>query len=532
MKNFENLIISASAGTGKTYRLSLEYIALIVRYYEHEGFALDGILALTFTRKATYEIRERILAQLQSLIQHQDPTLLSDLCKVLGREDGNLDPREEGALISAQQEIICDKRKLQVMTIDSYISGIFRNIVRPLRSIDRYDIDLDAISRRMPYIMSHLMRPEIRSRVDKLLQRRVKSTLDYYETFFADLIEQRWLYYTILYRCKQNLYELQGGGELAQFEVVMQAFMDLISDCQPQDKEFSSLFNQEFRELMQDNLSDAGTALNALMEIVQNPHDAHALLKVLTKKNIYNATRVKGPCKEEAEKLQSGAARALADHLYFTLFLSEQREIIELWGIILTEYDRLIYKYKNMTYSDISWFTFEALFSSEPPAFDLSHENTATEFYHFLTHRTRFMLIDEFQDTSLIQFNILKPIIEEISSGYGSKDLGGVIVVGDEKQSIFGWRGGERDLLLNLRYIIPSLRNAKTEVLGDSWRSSKDMMSFINAIFSHQGIHSFLASNGMKWQYPMVNSAIGYLDGSVELKCSPYSSTGELDSKR
>lgn len=532
MKNFENLIISASAGTGKTYRLSLEYIALIVRYYEHEGFTLDGILALTFTRKATYEIRERILAHLQSLIQHQDSTLLSDLCKVLGREDGNLDPREEGALISAQQEIICDKRKLQVMTIDSYISAIFRNIVRPLRSIDRYDIDLDAISRRMPYIMSHLMRPNIRSRVDNLLQRRVKPTLDYYETFFADLIEQRWVYYTILYRCKQNVYEFQGGDELARFEVVMQAFMDLMSDCLPPDKEFSSQFNQEFRELMQDKLSDAGSALNALRQITGNPHDAHSLLKVLTKKNIYNAVRVKGPRKEEAEKLQNAAARALADHLYFTLFLSEQREIIELWGIILAEYDRLIYKYKNMTYSDISWFTFEALFSSEPPAFDLSHENTATEFYHFLSHRTRFMLIDEFQDTSLIQFNILKPIIEEISSGYGSKDLGGVIVVGDEKQSIFGWRGGERDLLLNLRYIIPSLRNARTEVLGDSWRSSKDMMTFINSIFSHQGIHSFLASNGMQWRYPMVNSAIGDLNSTIELKCSPYSSNGELDSKR
>ncbi|HOA30030.1 MAG TPA: 3'-5' exonuclease, partial [Candidatus Cloacimonadota bacterium] len=59
-----------------------------------------------------------------------------------------------------------------------------------------------------------------------------------------------------------------------------------------------------------------------------------------------------------------------------------------------------------------------------------------------------------------------------------------------------------------------------------------DMMTFINSIFSHQGIHSFLASNGMQWQYPMVNSAIGDLDGSIELKCSPYSSTGELDSKR
>ena len=95
-----------------------------------------------------------------------------------------------------------------------------------------------------------------------------------------------------------------------------------------------------------------------------------------------------------------------------------------------------------MTYDDISWFTFQALFSGTSPAFPMKEANVANEFYHFLTHRSRFILIDEFQDTSLMQFQILKPIIEEVCSGAGSKEFGGLIVVGDEKQSIFGWRGG------------------------------------------------------------------------------------------
>ncbi|MCD8481176.1 MAG: UvrD-helicase domain-containing protein [Candidatus Cloacimonetes bacterium] len=204
MKRFENLIISASAGTGKTYRLSLEYIALIVRYYEYESFSLDGVLALTFTRKASYEIRDRILEHLDSLIEHKDEGLLADLCRVLGRDHARLEVKEEGALISAKQEILCDKRKLQVMTIDSYISSIFRNIVRPLRSIDRYDIDLGAIEKRMPFLLKHLMQPQIRVRIDKLLQRKVERSLDDYAGFFSNLINSRWLYYVIRYRCRKT----------------------------------------------------------------------------------------------------------------------------------------------------------------------------------------------------------------------------------------------------------------------------------------------------------------------------------------
>ncbi|MDD2544005.1 MAG: UvrD-helicase domain-containing protein [Candidatus Cloacimonetes bacterium] len=527
MPHFENLIISASAGTGKTYRLSLEYIALVVRYYEHESFALDGILALTFTKKATYEIRERILTHLVSLIKNQDPELLADLCKILQRPEPVLQVREQGALISAYQEILSDRRKLQVMTIDSYISNVFRNIVRPLRSIDNYEIDLSAINKRMPYLLAHLMQPEIRQRIYNLLQRKVKPALDDYASLFGDLIKQRWLYYVIRYRCPQNVFDLKAGDELNVFRSSLHELLMAIEQQMKAGADLGSYFNSEFQSVIQQEITDVPALLARIEEVLQSPNDAHKLLKALAAKNIFSGNRIRNAeVKEHLSTIQSLVTQALADHLYFSLFLPEQQEIMELWELVLKEYDRLIYRYKNMTYDDISWFTFEALFSQEPPAFDLSIENTATEFYHFLSHRTRFMLIDEFQDTSLIQFNILRPIIEEICAGLGSKDLGGVIVVGDEKQSIFGWRGGERDLLLNLKNIIGNLANARSDVLDDSWRSSRDMMDFINNIFEHPRLHDYLNANDMQWHYPEVRSAIGDLPTCIELKCSPYSRAG------
>ncbi|MDD3283091.1 MAG: UvrD-helicase domain-containing protein, partial [Candidatus Cloacimonetes bacterium] len=103
---FQNSIITASAGTGKTYRLSLEFISLILRYYEHPEFKLDSILALTFTRKATAEIRERILKHLNDLCQNPESELVSALRKFVPGNEYQLSIEEQNILFSARLEIV------------------------------------------------------------------------------------------------------------------------------------------------------------------------------------------------------------------------------------------------------------------------------------------------------------------------------------------------------------------------------------------------------------------------------------------
>ena len=65
----------------------------------------------------------------------------------------------------------------------------------------------------------------------------------------------------------------------------------------------------------------------------------------------------------------------------------------------------------------------------------LEKDTFVSEFYELLTFKIRFLLIDEFQDTSVVQFKLLQPIINELLSGFGQKDYGDVVVVGDEKTS-------------------------------------------------------------------------------------------------
>ncbi|MDD2596272.1 MAG: UvrD-helicase domain-containing protein [Candidatus Cloacimonetes bacterium] len=523
MKQFKNAIITASAGTGKTYRLSLEFIALILKYYEHPDFQLDSILALTFTRKATAEIRERIVKNLDELIQKPDSDLIPSLRRFVPGDETKLTTRESNILLSAWQEISQDLQKLQIMTIDSYTGSIFRNIVRPMKSIDSFEIDENAVDKRMPLLLDHLMKPEFRARINKLLSRKVQRSMDDYARFFKSMINNRWLFYLISSRCRlQRPYQEQPRKDFKDaIKRLALAMQDGNKD--PAKKGFADLLLTDMRRLFVSDPQNPADFCEALDMMLQSPVDAMKLFKVFKKSAFISKRALTKDALERCIALYDEALTALAEDLYYRYFLPEEREIRDIWEIILKEYDALIYRYKNMSYQDIAWFTFEALFSNQPPEFDFDDENSANEFYMFLSHRTRFMLIDEFQDTSLIQFNMLRPIMEEISAGLGSKDFGGLVVVGDEKQSIFGWRGGERDLLLNLNRIIPALNEVVPEALTRSWRSGTDMMHFINAIFGDPVLENALRERGMNWPYSQIESAIGDIDTTIEVRAMPYS---------
>lgn len=544
MKRFAHQIITASAGTGKTYRLALEYIRIVLNHYlKVEDFHLDNILVLTFTRKATAEIRERIVKHLD-LLCSTDPEEAKDRQVLLhslfpDQADPSLDLIAQNTLFSALLEISADRKQLQVMTIDAYINSIFRNIVRPLRSIDHFEIDPQAVEKRLPFLMEHLMNPAFKSRLDSLLSRKISPSLDEYRQFFTSLINARWLYFQI---GKQRgtsqegtLQHLRGQQGTAAAEShheelleTLSTFLELLQSKMP-GSELSTLFNADFKSLFREFPATFPALLKELRNLLATPQGCYRFFEKCSKSSLFNGRKFTAKALADTRSklltLQDNVRRSLANYLIHTHFLQEQEEILDVWKAILDEYDKLIYRYKNMTYNDVAWFSLEALFSDDPPNFDLQNEVIATEFYQFLAHRSRFILMDEFQDTSLMQFAILKPIIEEVTAGQGTKDFGGVIVVGDEKQSIFGWRGGERDLLLNLRELFPTLKNVQPEPLGKSYRSSMAMVDFINAIFTHSGIHAYLQERGLAWSYNPVNQALDELDDQtyIELKTAAYS---------
>lgn len=542
MKRFTPLIITASAGTGKTYRLALEYVRLLLDHFGLPGFGPDSVLVLTFTRKATAEIKQRIqdhltlLASSRSRDRDKRREVILEL--KYGEGDGELSQREEGILASVSLALAADRKLLQVMTLDSYIHSIFRNIVKPLRSIGDFELDLQAVQKRMPFLLSELMTPERRTVVDSLLRRKVSPSLDAYEKFFTSLIDNRWLLYlltrpvvmedtaTLRHRFlhPDPAYAQEAKDGLLK---ALKGILDTVYDrALAKDKDWEELFNADTQRLFAGFPPDPQSFIAELDTILERSSSAMAFYAVIKDLKLYNGNQIRSSKPENSHlpELQQELRRQLANYLVHTYLLPEQAEILSIWTAILDTYDRLIYRYKNMTYNDIAWFTLEALFKGEPPNFELSEQNTANEFYQFLSHRSRFILIDEFQDTSLIQFAILKPIIEEVCAGQGSEDYGGLIVVGDEKQSIFGWRGGERELLLNLKDIFPTLRDIREDRLHHTWRSSPTLMRFINAIFMDESLHQYLKERAMTWSYDLIESAVEDIDhlSLLSFDCEKY----------
>ena len=565
MNNSTIKIIKASAGTGKTYRLAVEYVKLVLQY--GTNINLDSILVLTFTRKATAEIRERIVEHLELLNSTKDKEKEAKLAliKAIFGDDNKteLNDIEKKNLLDALQKIKTDHQQLQVMTIDSYINNIFRNLVNPQKNYGDFEIDDDIVEKTLPLLYQYLLSSnlELYQKVENLLKARVTSSIDRYNLFFQSLIQNRLMLHLInvsqnhfdpdslMYLCEHD--EICEEKAKESIEKAKKELINYILDIMiiAAGKNFSNIFIVDFQRLFKEVPTTFDELITKIEEMLNPTDDAiqqqirdeqsYKLLKVCIKKlkdnkNIYNAktltSKSLGNKTIEWNDYLNEVTEHLSDYFLFKKFIPEQRYILSIWKEVLEEYDKLLYSNKRLTYNDVSWLTLNTLLKGDEESIDWNNSEIDNEFYFFLTHRTRYLFIDEFQDTSLLQFFILKPIMLELSSGEGSEEYGKVVVVGDEKQSIFSWRGGERDLLLNLKDILPTIdtSSAVEETLEESYRSSKAMMDFINYVFSNEALIQNLKKKNLDWEYNECKAAKPQCyPTNIELSLQRYSATEE-----
>ncbi len=541
MNNSTIKIIKASAGTGKTYRLAVEYVKLVLQY--GASINLDSILVLTFTRKATSEIRERIVEHLELLASTDEASNEKrlELLKAIFNDDKKkeLDDKEQKTLQEALLKIKTDHQQLQVMTIDSYINNIFRNLVNPQKNFGDFEIDEDIVNKTLPLLYQYLLssNPELFHKVENLLKSRVTSSIDSYNPFFQSMIQNRLMLHlinagknsfdtdSIMYLCEHD--EICEEKARESIEKAKTEFIKYILDIKEKTAKknlynISNIFKVDIQRLFKDipnTFDDLISIIEIMFDPAKDENDKqiqdtvyYNLFKVFIdninqNKNIFDGrilnAKQYGDSYNNWNNYLNEVTKYLSDYLLYSKFIPEQRYILSIWKEVLEEYDKLLYNNKRLTYNDVSWLTLNTLLKGDAESIDWNTTDIDNEFYFFLTHRTRYLFIDEFQDTSLLQFFILKPIMLELSSGEGSEDYGKVVVVGDEKQSIFRWRGGERDLLLNLKDILPTASpdSEEEEMLNQSYRSSQAMMDFINFVFSHEAFHQGLKERNLVWEY-------------------------------
>ena len=488
MNKIKNLVVSASAGTGKTYRLSLEYIAALSKKSNAEAVDYKNILVMTFTRKATAEIKEGILKKLSEFIE------IYDICKnsklsvrdtILNNK--NLDEKkktnyinliesieniEEDLTVNKEflenlaniyKDIIRNKEKLKIYTIDAFLNIIFKNIVVNLMKIKSYSlIDEDENSAYYKKILESIFtNKKLFNDFKNFFTENSEKNIDKYISIIGNLISSRWKYILSLNDNKEYIKKEKLSINEKPVEILRELFTYLENDLK---KDLHDVLKNDCKIYI-------GKSSEAQKELLVK--NANFFFQNGTAGLIYNGNKLKKATDKEYKEYiisrQEDLKENLAKEVYNEILIPYEEKIFELSLEFFKLYDMFKIRDKNFTFNDIAIYTYMAIFNKENGLID---ENGLTDvFFESLDMNIETIFIDEFQDTSILQWKILYEF---------TKIAKIVVCVGDDKQSIYGWRDGEKRLFENLKTIL----DAKKEPLTKSYRSDINIVSYCNELFS------------------------------------------------
>lgn len=456
MIKIEKIVLKASAGTGKTYRLSLEYLSSLLN-----GELYDEILVVTFTKKATEEIKVRIFEHIKEILDNTDTgkELIENIKNINNNIIIDLDKLE---LI--YKEMLINKDKIKIYTIDGFTNIIFKKIVSPYLNMYNYEI----ISSKKNSKTYELIFEKIVSN-DEFLEKfkiyfsdSLEDKMSKYINTIEEFIKDRWKF-VLLQRIKsgeKKLVTRYTKKEIINvFDNFIEGSINLINEkegIEPENIDYFRYFNKDFNTIYKLDTDEKKISfMNSNFNLSQN---------------IINMNRLKKDQKEIQKGMQEEFIEAYLNYNYNEKIIDGENNIIELANIIFSLYDDIKIRDKKFTHSDISNYVF--LYLYKPELEIIVNEKVEQNFYELIDSNIKTMFIDEFQDTSIVQWKILSPIINSAKR---------VICVGDEKQSIYGWRGGEKNLFKNL----PQILNCKEENLDTTYRQPNILIDFVNTIFTN-----------------------------------------------
>lgn len=498
----DHRVVLASAGTGKTFAIASRYIALLAA-----GEDPGAILATTFTRKAAGEITLRVLKRLSSAAASDVHAAAES-----GFVGAELTPARCAALLRA---VVAALHRLNIQTIDSLLGRMASGFAHELGLPPGWRIadaaaDAQLRSEALARAWESLDRDDAFALVEQFQAGRNSSRVHQALLDILDELESAFH---------------QTGGRPAPWQAV--------DPCgkPASDSDLASLrlaLQQCARFIPQNAAGGPNHVWRRALENI-DAHVAAADWPAFAREKLV-ADAVAGGEKFAGKEIPPDLRAALLplhDHALATMCQSLRarnvavHRIAERFDACYTalKRERAIYRFDDIP----------RLLAT------LRQDGGLEQIYYRLDSRLRHLLLDEFQDTSIQQFRILRPMLEELLSGEGAPgpaDRPGVartvFCVGDAKQSLYSWRGAESDLLAQLPRHWPQFR---IDALSKSFRSSPVVLDAINTVFQGLAANAALAGHAevaAAWSGRFdVHQAAKPLPGEVRLLVGPEDAAGD-----
>ena len=458
-----NIILKASAGTGKTYRLSLEFIANLIR-----GVNYKNIVVMTFTKKATAEIKERIYDFLHQIAFDEGNG--AELEKNL-KEIYKFDDLNKKELQNIYFEMIRNKEDIRISTIDGFTNKIFKNAIAPYFNIYNYETLDEETDEFYSKILIKIIENKDNFEDFKFIfdEKKEKKNIKRYMEIIKEVLDMR------------PKFVLTKGFKMSEVKKVSYKFIDELDGIFEKIEEVANKKNknvtdvltkafyniyEKYSNLSKDESKNENQKIKEKLELIVPEID------LFFEKKLWNGTQTKGEknkdVREELETKSQELKEKLSEYVFIEKVLPLDKKLKNIAQKIFDIAKKIKISSKRLTHNDILVYTYEFIFNKDLKF--VENDRVTEEFLELIGGKIDTIMIDEFQDTSILQWKILKLLMNTSEN---------IICVGDEKQSIYNWRGGEKELFEKLETMI----EGNVQNLDKSYRSYKAIIENVNKIF-------------------------------------------------
>ena len=476
-------VYKASAGSGKTFTLAREYMTLVI----DNPYAYRTILAVTFTNKATEEMKLRILGQLYGIAHHlpESDQYLNQIHEALPHlSESQIRKNAEAAL----RLLIHNYNYFHVQTIDTFFQSVLRNLARELDltanlriGLNDYQVEQQAVDELiesledtdkllfwiMEYIKENIADDKGWNVIGQIKSFGEHIFRDYYKEN-ADKLSERMAEDGFFEGFKEKMKNIKKKAK-EQFDEIAASFFDALEEGGYSADDLSGKTRgiwSYFNKIKNGKYSDDDLLNLTFTKYMESPDNWVKKADVKNHTDLYQqVSSVLYPILQFSEQHRPTLVKMYKSADLTVKHLNQLR----LLGSIDKKVRTMNQEANRFLLSDTQTLLHSLIQDSDSP---FIFEKIGTQLNH--------VMIDEFQDTSTIQWKNFKVLLEETMS----REDAGNLIVGDVKQSIYRWRSGDWRLLNNIEseFINPK-KQLDIETLDTNYRSDRNVIDFNNAFF-------------------------------------------------